>query len=176
MDDFLVLREQRRARLRRLAVEGLSYGELPQREPAARAAFATFLPLGARCIPSDVLELIGRFVGLLPSVDEAMDIARPELRKVLERATKKHIKAKVSAQALICDYLLPLSHASASADERRVLYKTALARREVRRRRDEDVKERLAALRHQLAAAREAARRAELQTQILALLRGGPAK
>jgi hypothetical protein len=73
---------------------------------------------------------------------------------------------RVSAQSLIVDYLLPITHHNNNTGDHKLLYRAALLRAALRRRREDEIKAHLSALRHLLAKATTPTRRADLQAEI----------
>ena len=119
--------------------------------------------IASRCIPRR----------LLPTIDEAVNMCRPDLRGILGRRLRRHLPAKLSLSAL-CRMLLEVSHPGEDDARRRQLYCAALTRRDDARSDEVALQRSLAALRYKLAQtdADDVPRAAMLQHEMRQLQRG----
>lgn len=127
---------------------------MSNREAVLAFAMGCHPRLGAACpastLPDVILRKIALYVGLLPTVAEAVAMTRAELRTLISRATKKHIRAQVKAR-LIVHLLLPLTRPDLTHDSHKALYAMALRDRDIAIKRLHLRKERATAVRRQLA-------------------------
>lgn len=125
------------------------------REAVLAFAMACHPRLGVACpastLPEVILRKIALYVGLLPTVAEALAMTRAELRTVISRTTRKHIRAHVCASRLIVHTLLPLTRPDLTHDDHKALYAMALRDRDIAIKRHVLQKQRATAVRRQLA-------------------------
>lgn len=142
------------------AVEAINALVLPRRSPA-------------RALPEELHRHIAGFAGTLPTIDEAVNMCRPDLRGILGRRLRRHLPAKLSLSAL-CRMLLEVSNPREDDARRRQLYCAALTRRDDARSDEVALQRSLAALRYKLAQtdADDVPRAAMLQHEMRQLQRG----
>lgn len=120
----------------------------------------------SRQLPDVLLRHISRFVGLFPSVGEAVGMPKTELRALLARATRRSIAKRLPQSTLILRVLLPLIHPELDPDQHKQLYLKALRRQNNDTKRKERRRELIFSLRAQLARSNDVARTADLLQQL----------
>ena len=132
---------------------------LPQmwsnREALRAFAMAQHRRLGRRALasglPEDLLRKIAVFVGVLPSVLEAVSMSKADLRTILTRQTKRCVPRKYAASALVLRVLLPHLHPDMAPEDQRNLYLAALRTRDKQAKQDQRRRECAFAIRAELA-------------------------
>ena len=130
-------------------------------------------------LPQDVLRMIGRYVGFLPTVDEALDLSKHELRACLIQHSREKVSIlkRYSTSTLVTRLLLLQLYPDLEEKARQALYRDALRRRERRLELQNIHKAKISTLRKELSRCPKGrvGRIADLRQELLLLQQQGTA-
>lgn len=118
-----------------------------QKERIFAFAMVTHPRVGKISLPEVLMRQIVSFVGLLPTVEEALSMSKKDLARIVGR--KKGLKNTQST--LIVRVLCPLLYPSLSFEEHRAMYREAVRAKELREAEQAEEKKKRSTIQRELA-------------------------